>query len=252
MFGFPPRGTRFAPCICLNLVGRVHGSQTRSNAMAVGLIGRKVGMTRIFTDEGVSVPVTVVHVDVNRITQIKKFETDGYHAIQVTTGERKPLRVSKPLAGHFAKAKVTAGRDLWELRPRDGQADDRLEVGGELSVDVFEPGHKVDVTGISKGKGFAGAVKRHHFSMQDATHGNSLAHRAPGSIGQRQTPGRVPKGKRMAGHLGVERCVSQNLEVVRVDKERSLLLIKGAVPGATGGDVIVRPSVRRPSGIVAG
>ncbi len=219
--------------------------------MAVGLIGRKVGMTRVFNDEGASVPVTVVHVDANRITQIKNFEPDGYHAIQVTTGERKRSRVSRPMAGHFAKAKVAAGRGLWELRPRDDQPDDRLEIGGELSVDVFEPGHRVDVAGISKGKGFAGTVKRHNFSMQDATHGNSLAHRAPGSIGQRQTPGRVPKGKRMAGHLGVERCVKQNLEVVRVDKERSLLLIKGALPGASGADVVVRPSVKRRSGIAA-
>ncbi len=220
--------------------------------MADGLIGRKVGMTRVFTDEGLSVPVSVVHVDANRITQIKKRETDGYHAIQVTTGERKRSRVSKPLAGHFAKANVTAGRGLWELRPHcDGQVDDRFQVGDELSVDLFEPGHRVDVTGVSKGKGFAGTVKRHNFSTQDATHGNSLAHRAPGSIGQRQTPGRVPKGKRMAGHLGVERCVSQNLEVVRVDKERSLLLIKGSVPGAAGGDVIVRWSVKRPSGHVS-
>ena len=220
--------------------------------MADGLIGRKVGMTRVFTDEGVSVPVSVVHVDANRITQIKKLETDGYHAIQVTTGERKRSRVSKPLAGHFAKANVTAGRGLWELRPHcDGQVDGCFQVGDELGVDLFEPGHRVDVTGVSKGKGFAGTVKRHNFSMQDATHGNSLAHRAPGSIGQRQTPGRVPKGKRMAGHLGVERCVSQNLEVVRIDKERSLLLIKGSVPGATGGDVIVRWSVKRPLGHVS-
>jgi large subunit ribosomal protein L3 len=213
--------------------------------MAIGLIGRKLGMTRVFTDDGAAVPVTVIHVDANRITQIKTPETDGYRALQVTCGTRKASRVSKPVAGHYAKAGVAAGRGLWELRlPGEDVAE--LAVAGELKVDSFQVGEKVDVTGISKGKGFAGTVKRHNFSMQDATHGNSLSHRAPGSIGQRQTPGRVPKGKRMSGQLGVERCVSQNLEIVRVDSERNLLLIKGAVPGATGGDVIVRPSVKGP------
>lgn len=213
--------------------------------MAIGLIGRKLGMTRVFTEDGMAVPVTVIHVEPNRITQIKRPEVDRYQAVQVTTGTRRPSRVSKPLAGHYAKAGVPAGRGLWEFRLREDEVQEDLQLGGELRTDMFEAGHKVDVTGISKGKGFAGAVKRHNFSMQDATHGNSLSHRAPGSIGQRQTPGRVPKGKRMAGHLGVERCVSQNLEVVRVDGERNLLLLKGAVPGATGGDVIVRPSVKR-------
>ncbi|MDQ3796238.1 MAG: 50S ribosomal protein L3 [Pseudomonadota bacterium] len=211
--------------------------------MTIGLIGRKVGMTRVFTEDGVAVPVTVIHVEANRITQIKKPEVDGYGAVQVTCGTRRPSRVTKPIAGHYAKAAVVAGRALWEL-PFNGDDSNGLQVGGELKVDVFDVGQKVDVTGTSKGKGFAGAVKRHNFSTQDATHGNSLAHRAPGSIGQRQTPGRVPKGKRMAGHLGAKHCVSQNLEIVRIDHERNLLLIKGAVPGATGGDVIVRLSVK--------
>jgi large subunit ribosomal protein L3 len=210
--------------------------------VAIGLIGRKLGMTRVFSEDGVAVPVTVVHVDANRITQVKKIDVDGYRALQLTCGTRKPSRVSKPLAGHYAKAGVPAGRGLWELRLSNG--DDGLEVGGEMTAAVFEAGQRVDVTGITKGKGFAGTVKRHNFSMQDATHGNSLSHRAPGSIGQRQTPGRVPKGKRMSGHLGVERRVGQNLEIVRVDSERNLLLIKGAVPGAAGGDVVIRPSVK--------
>jgi large subunit ribosomal protein L3 len=187
--------------------------------------------------------VTVIHAEANRVTQIRTSERDGYRAVQVTCGARRPSRVSKSLAGHYAKASVAAGRGLWELRPQGGEEID-LEPGGELKVDMFTAGEKVDVTGFSKGKGFAGTVKRHNFSMQDATHGNSLSHRAPGSIGQRQTPGRVPKGKRMSGHLGRERCVSQNLEIVRVDAERNLLLIKGAVPGAAGADVIVRPSVK--------
>lgn len=199
-------------------------------------------MTRVFSEDGLAVPVTVIHVDSNRITQIKKPEVDGYHAVQVTCGTRKASRVSKPLAGHYAKAGVGAGRGLWELRFDDG--GDGLEVGGRLTAAMFEAGQKVDVTGVTKGKGFAGTVKRHNFSMQDATHGNSLAHRAPGSIGQRQTPGRVPKGKRMSGHMGVARRVGQNLEIVRVDGDRNLLLIKGSVPGAAGGDVVIRPSVK--------
>jgi large subunit ribosomal protein L3 len=215
--------------------------------MAIGLIGRKVGMTRVFSENGVAVPVTVIYVDPNRITQIKTPKVDGYFALQVTCGTYKPSRISKPLAGHYAKASVAAGRGQWELRPRNGDGDG-LQVGGQLTAAMFEAGQKVDVTGITKGKGFAGTVKRYNFSMQDATHGNSLAHRAPGSIGQRQTPGRVPKGKRMSGHMGVERRVSQNLEVVGIDSQRNLLLIKGAVPGATGGDVIVRPSVKRRAG----
>jgi large subunit ribosomal protein L3 len=217
--------------------------------MTIGLIGRKVGMTRIFTEAGVAVPVTVIHVDPNWVTQIKKPGVDGYSALQVTCGTRKSSRVPKPVAGHFAKAHVAAGRSLWELRLRndsDGHNNNNgVQVGDELNTDVFDVGQKVDVTGISRGKGFAGTVKRHKFSTQDATHGNSLSHRAPGSIGQRQTPGRVPKGKRMSGHMGVARRVSQNLEVVRIDAQRNLLLLKGAVPGAPGGDVIVRPSVKQ-------
>jgi large subunit ribosomal protein L3 len=211
--------------------------------MKIGLIGRKCGMTRIFTEEGNSIPVTVVEVSPNRITQVKSAENDGYRAIQVTMGEKRTNLVNKPAAGHFAKAGVEAGRGLWELRLTEGEGDD-LETGAELKVDLFEEGQKVDVTGTSKGKGFAGAVKRHNFHMQDATHGNSLSHRAAGSIGQCQTPGRVFKGKKMAGHMGDERVTTENLEVVRVDTERNLLLIKGAVPGATGGTVTVRPSVK--------
>ena len=199
-------------------------------------------MTRVFTDEGVSVPVTVVEVLPNRVTQIKQLETDGYRAIQVTTGDRKASKVSKPAAGHYAKAGTAAGDGLWEFR-LDG-SDEAFEVGSELTVERCEQGQKVDVAGRSKGKGFQGAVKRWNFSMQDATHGNSLSHRAPGSIGQCQTPGRVFKGKKMAGHMGAERVTTQGLEVVRVDSERNLLLIKGAVPGAPGGHVIVRPTVK--------
>jgi large subunit ribosomal protein L3 len=209
--------------------------------MKIGLIGRKRGMTRVFTDEGNSVPVTVIEVDPNRVTQVKSDETDGYRAVQVTVGKRRANLVNKPVAGHFARAGVEAGEGLWELRLPEGESSE-LENGSELKVDMFEAGERVDVTGTSKGKGFAGTVKRHNFRMQDATHGNSLSHRAPGSIGQNQTPGRVFKGKKMAGHMGDERVTTQNLEVVRVDAERNLLLIKGAVPGATGGIVVVRPA----------
>ena len=210
--------------------------------MTIGIVGRKSGMTRVFTDEGVSVPVTVVEVLPNRVTQIKQLETDGYRAIQVTTGDRKASKVSKPAAGHYAKAGTAAGDGLWEFR-LDG-SDEAFEVGSELTVERFEQGQKVDVAGRSKGKGFQGAVKRWNFSMQDATHGNSLSHRAPGSIGQCQTPGRVFKGKKMAGHMGAERVTTQGLEVVRVDSERNLLLIKGAVPGAKNGDVFIKPAVK--------
>ncbi len=207
----------------------------------IGLVGRKVGMTRIFTEEGVSIPVTVVEVEANRVTQVRTLEADGYAAIQVTAGEKKASRVSKPEAGHFAKAGVEAGRGLWEFRLENGE---EFAVGAELNVELFNDVKKVDVTGTSKGKGFQGAVKRWNFSTQDATHGNSLSHRAPGSIGQCQTPGRVFKGKKMAGHMGAERVTTQNLEIVRVDAERNLLLIKGAVPGSTGGNVIVKPAVK--------
>ncbi|ELP9499511.1 50S ribosomal protein L3 [Vibrio alginolyticus] len=207
----------------------------------IGLIGRKVGMTRVFTEEGVSIPVTVVEVEANRVSQVKTLETDGYAAIQVTAGAKKANRVNKAEAGHFAKAGVEAGRGLWEFRLENGE---EFEVGSELTVELFNETKKVDVTGTSKGKGFQGAVKRWNFRTQDMTHGNSLSHRAPGSIGQCQTPGRVFKGKKMAGHMGAERVTTQNLEIVRVDAERNLLLIKGAVPGATGGNVIVKPAVK--------
>ena len=210
--------------------------------MSVGIVGRKCGMTRVFTEDGVSIPVTVIEVDPNRITQVKSDETDGYASVQVTVGSRRAARVTKPLAGHYAKAGVEAGRGLWEFR-LDG-AEEQFEVGSALTVERFQAGQIVDVTGVSKGKGFQGVIKRWNFSMQDATHGNSLSHRAPGSIGQNQSPGRVFKGKKMAGHMGAERVTVQNLEVVRVDAERNLLLIKGAVPGAPGGDVIVSPAVK--------
>ncbi len=209
--------------------------------MSVGLIGRKAGMTRVFTEDGVSVPVTVIEVEPNRVTAVKTEETDGYAAVQVTSGTKKANRLSKPEAGNFAKAGVEAGRGLWEFRLSGG---DEVNVGEELTVARFEAGQKVDVTGQSKGKGFQGGVKRWNFAMQDATHGNSLSHRAPGSIGQCQTPGRVWKGKKMAGQMGNAQVTVQTLEVVRVDAERNLLLIKGAVPGATGGDVIVKPAVK--------
>ncbi|MCX8730630.1 50S ribosomal protein L3 [Gilliamella sp. B2969] len=206
----------------------------------IGLIGRKVGMTRIFTEEGVSIPVTVVEVQSNRITQVKTLENDGYQAIQVTTGSKKASRVNKPEAGHFAKAGVEAGRGLWEFRFEKGE----FTVGQSINVDIFTDVKKVDVTGTSKGKGFAGVTKRWNFRTQDATHGNSLAHRGHGSIGQNQTPGKVFKGRKMAGHLGNERVTVQNLDIVRVDAERNLLLIKGAVPGAINSDVIVKPAIK--------
>ena len=211
--------------------------------MTMGLVGRKCGMTRVFTDDGVSIPVTVIEAQPNRITQVKTVETDGYRALQVAAGSRKASRVSKPAAGHFAAAKVEAGDLLTEFRLADSDKAD-FEIGGEIRVDLFAEGQKVDVIGTSIGKGFAGTVKRHNFSMQDATHGNSLAHRAPGSIGQNQTPGRVFKGKKMSGHMGNVRRTVQNLEVVRVDAERNVLLIKGAVPGHAGGKVIVRPAIK--------
>ncbi len=210
--------------------------------MTIGLVGRKSGMTRVFTEDGASIPVTVVEISPNRVTQVKELDSDGYRAIQVTAGSRKAAKVSKSEAGHFAKAGVEAGNGLWEFRLE--AEDETPEVGAELTVERFEAGQKVDVAGKSKGKGFQGAVKRWNFKTQDATHGNSLSHRAPGSIGQCQTPGRVFKGKKMAGHMGAENVTTQGLEVVRVDAERNLLLIKGAVPGAPGGDVIVRPTVK--------
>lgn len=207
--------------------------------MAIGIVGKKAGMTRVFTEEGQSVAVTVLQMTPNRVTQVKTPEVDGYSAIQVTYGEKKASRVSKPAAGQFAKANVEAGTGLIEFR-----TEEAFEAGQTLTVEQFENGQMIDVTGTSKGKGFQGGIKRWNFSMQDATHGNSLSHRAPGSIGQCQTPGRVWKGKKMAGHMGSERTTTQGLQVVRVDAENNLLLVKGAVPGATGSEVIVKPAVK--------
>lgn len=209
--------------------------------MTIGLIGRKRGMTRVFSEDGVSTPVTVIEVEPNRVSQLKTVDSDGYNAIQVTVGGRKASRVTKPEAGHFAKAQAAAGRKVAEFRVEELA---ELELGAELKVDLFEAGQQIDVSGITKGKGFAGVVKRYGFRGGDATHGNSLSHRAPGSIGQCQTPGRVFKGKKMAGHMGDKKRTLQNLSVVKVDAERNLLLIKGSVPGATGSDVIIRPAVK--------
>ena len=212
--------------------------------MSIGIVGKKCGMTRVFTDAGVSIPVTLIEASPNRITQVKTDATDGYSAVQVTAGSKRPSLLNKAQTGHFAKAKVVGGRGLWEFR---ASADEvaKLAVGGELKVaELFQPGQMVDVAGISKGKGFQGTIKRHNFTMGDATHGNSLSHRAPGSIGQRQTPGRVFPGKKMSGHMGAERVSAINLQVVKVDAERHLIAIRGAVPGAKGGDVIVRPAAK--------
>ncbi len=213
--------------------------------MTIGLVGRKCGMTRIFTEDGESVPVTVIEVTPNRVTQIKDIDNDGYRALQVTTGGRRAKLLSKANAGHFAKAGVESGRGLWEFRLAAEEGSD-LEVGAELKVDRFSVGQKVDASGTSIGKGFAGVVKRHNFRTQDASHGNSLAHRAPGSIGQNQTPGRVFKGKKMSGHMGNVKRTAQNLEVVRIDEQRNLILLKGAVPGPRGGDVVLKPAVKAP------
>jgi large subunit ribosomal protein L3 len=201
-------------------------------------------MSRVFTDDGRSVPVTLIEATPNRVTQVKTVEVDGYSAIQVTAGAKRAALVNKPLAGHYAKAKVEAGRGLWEFRVEAGDLC-KFAVGGEVKADeLFTVGQKVDVAGVSKGKGFQGTIKRHHFSMGDATHGNSLSHRSPGSIGQRQTPGRVFPGKKMAGHMGNVNRSSMNLEVVKIDSERHLIAIKGAVPGAPGGNVVIRPAVK--------
>jgi len=212
--------------------------------MTIGVIGRKAGMTRIFGEDGNSVPVTVIEVTPNRVTQLKDVDSDGYRAVQLTAGERRASRVTKPMSGHFAKAGVEAGSVLREFRLEPGEGDD-LATGGAVDVTLFEMGQKVDVRGVTKGRGFAGGIRRHNFAGQDVTHGNSLSHRAPGSIGQCQTPGRVFKGKRMAGQMGnVNRC-QQNLEVVRVDAERNLLLVRGGVPGPAGGRLVVTPSVKQ-------
>jgi large subunit ribosomal protein L3 len=211
--------------------------------MPIGIIGHKSGMTRIFKEDGTSIPVTVIEATPNRVTQLKTKQKDGYQAIQITCGSRRPNRINKPTSGHLAKAGVETGRGFWEFRLNDNEGKD-TQLGTEIKVDIFEQGQKVDVTGTTKGKGFAGVVKRHNFRTQDATHGNSLSHRAPGSIGQNQTPGRVFKGKKMAGQLGNVRRTVQNLEIAQVDLEKNLLLIKGAVPGAPGCDIIVRPAVK--------
>lgn len=211
--------------------------------MALGVIGKKVGMSRVYNADGNAVPVTVFEVSPNRVTQVKNEANDGYRAVQVTLGSRRPSRVTKALAGHYTKASVPAGRGLWEFRLELGEGD-QLAPGSEIKADIFTAGQMVDVQGATIGKGFAGTIKRHHFSGGRATHGNSLSHRAPGSIGQRQTPGRVFPGKPMAGHLGNKIRTQQNLEVVRVDIEKNLLLIKGAVPGPKGADLVIRPAVK--------
>ena len=211
--------------------------------MSIGLVGRKCGMTRIFSEDGVSVPVTVLHVDSNRVIQVKNTDTDGYRAIQIAAGDVKSSKVNKALAGHYATANVTAGRGLWEFRLKDNEGVE-LSAGSELSVNVFSAGQVVDVCGASIGKGFAGTVKKYNFRTQDATHGNSRSHRVPGSNGMNQTPGRVFKGKKMCGHMGAVKTTVQNLTIHSVDEERSLILVKGAVPGAKGGDVIITPAIK--------
>lgn len=207
----------------------------------IGLVGQKCGMTRIFTEDGVSIPVTVIEVTPNRVTQVKTIQNDGYRAVQVTVGSRKRSRVTKPQAGHFAKAGVEPGKGLWEFRLEE---DTDINVGSELKVDRFTVGQYVDVIGTSRGKGFAGTIKRHNFAGQDATHGNSLSHRVPGSIGQRQSPGKVFKGKKMSGHMGDKRCTVQSQRIVKVDTEHNLILVRGAVPGAPGCDVIISPAIK--------
>lgn len=211
--------------------------------MSIGLIGRKCGMTRVFCDDGSSIPVTVLQIDSNRVTQVKGIDTDGYRSIQVAVGEKKSSKVNKAMAGHYAAANVTAGRGLWEFRLEDGEGEG-ISVGSELTLDIFSEGQIVDVQGQSIGKGFAGGVKRHNFSMQDATHGNSRSHRVLGSIGMNQTPGRVFKGKKMEGHLGDVKTTVQNLAIHSIDKERNIILVKGAVPGAKGGDVVIKPATK--------
>ncbi|MDD5229648.1 MAG: 50S ribosomal protein L3 [Methylococcales bacterium] len=211
--------------------------------MSIGLIGRKCGMTRVFCEDGSSVPVTVLQIDSNRVTQVKSIEVDGYRAIQVAAGEKKASKVNKAMAGHYSAANVTAGRGLWEFRLEESEGSE-FSLGAELPLSIFSEGQVIDVQGKSIGKGFAGGIKRHHFSMQDATHGNSLSHRVLGSIGMCQTPGRVFKGKKMAGHLGAAKTTIQNLTIHAIDTERNLILIKGAVPGAKGGDVVITPATK--------
>ena len=212
--------------------------------MALGLVGRKCGMTRVFTEDGVSVPVSVVQIDSNRVSQVKGLEIDGYRAVQVAAGEKKSSKVSKAMAGHYAAANMTAGRGLWEFRLNEGEGEE-LEVGSELSLELFSDGQLIDVQGTSIGKGFQGGVKRHNFQMQDATHGNSISHRSNGSIGMCQTPGRVFKGKKMSGHMGAVTVTTQNLTIHSIDAERNIILVKGAIPGAKGGDVILTPAIKQ-------
>lgn len=214
--------------------------------MTIGLLGKKCGMTRVFTDEGIAIPVTVVEVLPNRITQIKTPDNDGYHAIQVTMGQRKRTHITKPQAGHFAKAGVEPGECLHEFRLNEKQdSSTEFKVGAEIKLDIFAIGQYIDVCGVTKGKGFAGTIKRHHFNAQDATHGNSVSHRTPGSIGQRQSPGKVFKGKKMAGHLGDVRRTIQSQQIIQIDKERNLVLIKGAIPGAENANVIMLPATKK-------
>jgi large subunit ribosomal protein L3 len=212
--------------------------------MSIGLVGRKCGMTRVFTEDGSSIPVTVLQIDSNRVTQVKDLETDGYRAIQIAVGDKKSSKVNKAMAGHYAKANLTAGRSLMEFRLADDEGDS-LSVGSELAMDIFTAGQYVDVRGVSIGKGFAGGVRRYNFGMQDATHGNSRSHRVLGSIGQCQTPGRVFKGKKMAGHLGAVNVTVQNLTIHSIDTERNLILVKGSVPGAKGGDVVITAAAKK-------
>jgi large subunit ribosomal protein L3 len=223
---------------------KLNNKNNEVNIMSIGVVGTKVGMTRVFTEDGVSTPVTVVEVAENSVTQIKNVEVDGYDAIQVTRGVKHAGRVTKPEAGHFARAGVEAGLGLWEFRLADAAEAEGLELGSKITVEKLSDVAKVDVTGTTKGKGFQGGIKRHNFSMQDATHGNSISHRSNGSIGQNQTPGRVFKGKKMSGHMGSVQQTTQNLDLVKVDADNSLLLIKGAIPGANGSTVIVRKAIK--------
>ena len=212
--------------------------------MSIGLIGRKCGMTRVFCEDGTSVPVSVLKIDSNRVTQVKTIEKDGYRSIQVTVGEVKSSRLNKPMAGHYAASEVLAGRGLWEFRLEENEGVD-ISTGFELKIDIFSAGQFVDVQAKSIGKGFAGGVKRHNFNTQDATHGNSRSHRVLGSVGMNQTPGRVFKGKKMEGHLGAVKTTIQNLKIHAIDQERNLILVKGGIPGAKGGDVVITPAVKK-------
>ena len=212
--------------------------------MALGLVGRKCGMMRVFTEDGASIPVSVVQIDSNRVSQVKDLENDGYRSVQVAAGEKKSSKVSKAMAGHYASANMTAGRGLWEFRLGDGEGEE-LTVGSELTLSLFTNGQLIDVQGTSIGKGFQGGVKRHNFQMQDATHGNSISHRSNGSIGMCQTPGRVFKGKKMSGHMGAVTVTTQNLTIHSIDVERNLILVKGSIPGAKGGDVILTPAIKK-------